>query len=215
MATTTPKVISDKNEMRNWSRSMRAQGKLIGLVPTMGLLHMGHLSLVSQARSLCHVVAISIYFNPAQHAPSDDISPYPSDLHADLRKLAALPGGVDVVFHPRNLYDYGTDGGDVAAASCVDVDGSGHESWVTVEKLQAGLCAKSRPVFLRGAATVVTKLFNIVEPDVAVFGKKDYQQWRVIQRMVTLFFRPFSSSTTILFQGEHLIFFFIFLINYL
>ncbi|ESW17089.1 hypothetical protein PHAVU_007G209400 [Phaseolus vulgaris] len=190
MATTTPKLISDKKEMRNWSRSMRAQGKLIGFVPTMGFLHMGHLSLVSQARSLCDVVAVSIYVNPGQFAPSEDLSTYPSDFQGDLRKLAALPGGVDVVFHPRNLYDYGNNSDDVAAsgvgaaASCVDGDGSGHESWVRVEKLEVGLCGKSRPVFFRGVATIVAKLFNIVEPDLAVFGKKDYQQWRVIQRMV-------------------------------
>lgn len=73
------------------------------------------------------------------------------------------------------------------AASCVDGDGSGHETWVRVEKLEVGLCGKSRPIFFRGVATIVTKLFNIVEPDLAVFGKKDYQQLRVIQRMVTNF----------------------------
>ncbi|KHN36364.1 Pantoate--beta-alanine ligase [Glycine soja] len=120
-----PRVISDKASMRSWSRSMRAQGKLIGLVPTMGFLHAGHLSLVAQARQL------SIYVNPGTRAIVEQ-----------------------------------------------------YESWVRVEKLELGLCGKSRPVFFRGVATVVTKLFNIVEPDVAVFGKKDYQQWRLIQRMV-------------------------------
>ncbi|KAG4921779.1 hypothetical protein AAZX31_18G156600 [Glycine max] len=183
-----PRVISDKASMRSWSRSMRAQGKLIGLVPTMGFLHAGHLSLVAQARQLSDVVAVSIYVNPGQFAPTEDLSTYPSDFDGDVKKLASVPGGVDVVFHPRNLYDYGKNGGgDVAEAggmvSCVE-SGSGHESWVRVEKLELGLCGKSRPVFFRGVATVVTKLFNIVEPDVAVFGKKDYQQWRLIQRMV-------------------------------
>ncbi|QCE11964.1 pantoate--beta-alanine ligase [Vigna unguiculata] len=152
MATTAPKLISDKNEMRNWSRSMRAQGKLIGFVPTMGFLHAGHLSLVSQARSLCDVVAVSIYVNPGQFAPSEDLSTYPSDFQGDLRKLAALPGGVDVVFHPRNLYDYVNNSGDVAgkgggaAASCVDGDGSGHETWVRAEKLESRmwLCSGKR-----------------------------------------------------------------------
>ncbi|TKY66087.1 Pantoate--beta-alanine ligase [Spatholobus suberectus] len=184
----TPKLISDKDEMRNWSRSMRAQGKLIGLVPTMGFLHAGHLSLVAEARNRSDVVAVSIYVNPGQFAPTEDLSTYPSDFDGDVRKLAAVPGGVDVVFHPRNLYDYG---GGVAAAerggkgvSCIEESGSGHESWVRVERLEVGLCGRSRPVFFRGVATVVTKLFNIVEPDVAVFGKKDYQQWRIIQRMV-------------------------------
>ncbi|KAL2344651.1 hypothetical protein Fmac_005936 [Flemingia macrophylla] len=88
--------------------------------------------------------------------------------NCDLRKLAVVPGSVDVAFHPPNLYDYG----------------GGHESWVRAEKLELGLCGKSRPVFYRGVATLVTKLFNIVEPDVALFGKKDYQQWRIIQRIV-------------------------------
>ncbi|KAL5166152.1 Pantoate--beta-alanine ligase [Glycine soja] len=189
-----PRVISDKASMRSWSRSMRAQGKLIGLVPTMGFLHAGHLSLVAQARQLSDVVAVSIYVNPGQFAPTEDLSTYPSDFDGDVKKLASVPGGVDVVFHPRNLYDYGKNGGgDVAEAggmvSCVE-SGSGHESWVRVEKLELGLCGKSRPVFFRGVATVVTKLFNIVEPDVAVFGKKDYQQWRLIQRMSFYFLVP-------------------------
>ncbi|KAL3656011.1 hypothetical protein CASFOL_000407 [Castilleja foliolosa] len=97
-------------------------------------------------------------------------------------------GGVDVVFHPHNLYDYGkkSDGEeeDGKTTSCVENSGMGHETWVRVEKLEKGLCGKSRPVFFRGVATIVAKLFNVVEPDVAVFGKKDYQQWRIIQRMV-------------------------------
>ncbi|KAL5562085.1 hypothetical protein UlMin_031832 [Ulmus minor] len=110
----------------------------------------------------------------------------------------AVPGGVDVVFRPHNLYDYGTNkiGGDnglereegkvkgEGLVSCLEERGMGHESWVRVEKLAKGMCGKSRPVFFRGVATIVTKLFNIVEPDVAVFGKKDYQQLRIIQRMV-------------------------------
>ncbi|KAL2336712.1 hypothetical protein Fmac_011158 [Flemingia macrophylla] len=164
----TPEVISEKEEMRKWSRSMRAQGKRIGLVPTMGFLHAGHLSLVAQARAHSDVVVVSIYVNPVQFGPTEDLATYPSDFDGDLRKLTALPGSVDVVFHPPNLYDYG----------------GGHESWVRVEKLELGLCGKSRPLFFRGVATVVMKLFHIVEPDVALFGKKDYQQWRIIQRMV-------------------------------
>ncbi|KAL2957564.1 hypothetical protein AAZX31_18G156600 [Glycine max] len=212
-----PRVISDKASMRSWSRSMRAQGKLIGLVPTMGFLHAGHLSLVAQARQLSDVVAVSIYVNPGQFAPTEDLSTYPSDFDGDVKKLASVPGGVDVVFHPRNLYDYGKNGGgDVAEAggmvSCVE-SGSGHESWVRVEKLELGLCGKSRPVFFRGVATVVTKLFNIVEPDVAVFGKKDYQQWRLIQRMVTILF--FQSFCFIYMKGnpsKYIVFFFFMLL---
>ncbi|PON60783.1 Pantoate-beta-alanine ligase [Trema orientale] len=126
---------------------------------------------------------------------------YPSDFHGDIQKLMAVSGGVDVVFHPNNLYDYGTNpnvnnGGDnrlerkgskekgEGVVSCVEDSGFGHETWVRVERLEKGMCGKSRPVFFRGVATIVTKLFNMVEPDVALFGKKDYQQWRIIQRMV-------------------------------
>ncbi|XP_027352727.1 pantoate--beta-alanine ligase [Abrus precatorius] len=192
MAAKEAHVISDKDEMRKWSRAMRAQGKRIGLVPTMGFLHQGHLSLIKEARNHSNVVAVSIYVNPGQFSPSEDLSSYPSDFHGDIKKLMSVPGGVDVVFHPHNLYEYGNvaknegdgdEGGGVV--SCVEKSGLlKHETWVRVEKLEKGLCGSSRPIFFRGVATIVTKLFNIVDPDVAVFGKKDYQQWRVIQRMV-------------------------------
>lgn len=189
-----PMVISDKDEMRKWSRSMRSQGKLIALVPTMGFLHEGHLSLVRDAHNHADLVAVSIYVNPGQFSPTEDLSAYPSDFQGDLQKLMSVPGGVDVVFHPHNLYDYGGGDNDAVAecggggvVSCVDRrSGFGHETWVRVEKLEKPLCGKSRPVFFRGVATIVTKLFNIVDPDVAVFGKKDYQQWKIIQRMVII-----------------------------
>ncbi|KAK1351246.1 Pantoate--beta-alanine ligase [Heracleum sosnowskyi] len=188
-----PKIITDKNEMREWSRSMRAQGKTIGLIPTMGFLHQGHLSLITEAHKHTKVSVVSIYVNPGQFSPNEDLSTYPSDFNGDIKKLMSVPGGVDVVFHPYNLYDYGV--GSVGhgegrvekegVVSCVeDGGGSGHETWVTVERLGKGLCGKSRPIFFRGVATIVSKLFNIVEPDVAVFGKKDYQQLRIVTRMV-------------------------------
>ncbi|KAF8014814.1 hypothetical protein BT93_H0567 [Corymbia citriodora subsp. variegata] len=190
-----PLVITDKAEMREWSSSMRRQGRTIGLVPTMGYLHEGHLSLVREARRRGDVVVVSVYVNPGQFAPSEDLSTYPSDFEGDLRKLKAVPGGVEVVFHPHDLYDYGQRqagdqvGGsgvnsDNVSVSCLEEKGLGHETWVRAERLEKGMCGKSRPVFFRGVATVVTKLFNIVEPDVAVFGKKDYQQWRIIRRLV-------------------------------
>ncbi|KAI4356437.1 hypothetical protein L6164_000459 [Bauhinia variegata] len=191
MAAKAPLVISDKDEMRKWSRSVRSQGKTIALVPTMGYLHQGHLSLVSEAHEHADVVALSIYVNPGQFSPTEDLSTYPSDFDGDIRKLMDVPGGVDVVFHPHNLYDYGvssknceTEEEGNGAVSCIEQRGLGHETWVRVEKLEKGLCGKSRPIFFRGVATIVTKLFNIMEPDVAFFGKKDYQQWRIIQRMV-------------------------------
>ncbi|XP_076940020.1 pantoate--beta-alanine ligase-like [Bidens hawaiensis] len=193
-----PKIIKTKDEMRAWSRSIRSQGKTIGLVPTMGCLHHGHLSLITQAQKHTHHVVVSIYVNPGQFAVTEDLSTYPSDFHGDIQKLKSI-GGVDVVFNPHDLYDYGdrlgikrtTDNNNNnnnnnnrgETVSCLEGE-TKHETWVRVEGLEKGLCGKSRPVFFRGVATVVAKLFNIVEPDVAVFGKKDYQQWRVILRMV-------------------------------
>ncbi|XP_042495894.1 pantoate--beta-alanine ligase [Macadamia integrifolia] len=198
-----PEIITEKGLMRNWSRSMRAQGKTIGLVPTMGYLHQGHISLIKEARKHTDLLVVSIYVNPGQFSPNEDLSTYPSDFQGDIDKLMALPGGVDVVFHPYDLYDYRNngsesgendtskifdakdeDGREKAVVSCIEERQSGHETWIRVERLEKGLCGKSRPVFFRGVATVVAKLFNIVEPDVAVFGKKDYQQWRIICRMV-------------------------------
>ncbi|KAG8389100.1 hypothetical protein BUALT_Bualt02G0194200 [Buddleja alternifolia] len=193
MANKEPLIITDKDEMRKWSRSARAQGKSIGLVPTMGYLHEGHLSLIQQSHIHTNLTVVSIYVNPGQFSPNEDLSTYPSDFQGDIQKLKSIPGGVDVVFHPHNLYDYGKNEGFVKNSeheeggkivSCVENSGIGHETWVKIERLENGLCGKSRPVFFRGVATIVTKLFNIVDPDVAVFGKKDYQQWRIIQRMV-------------------------------
>lgn len=186
-----PLIITDKDEMRQWSRKTRAEGKVIGLVPTMGYLHEGHLSLIGDAKKHATSIVVSIYVNPGQFSPNEDLSTYPSDFLGDIEMLKSIPGGVDVVFRPYNLYDYGqgsVEGGKAeaeAAVCCVESSGIGHETWVRVEKLEKGLCGNSRPIFFRGIATVVTKLFNIVEPDVAVFGKKDYQQWRLIQRMVS------------------------------
>ncbi|XP_058006449.1 pantoate--beta-alanine ligase-like, partial [Hevea brasiliensis] len=187
-----PLIITDKDRMRNWSRSVRSQGKTIALVPTMGYLHQGHISLVKEAHKHANLIVVSIYVNPGQFSPSEDLSTYPSDFHGDILKLMSIPGGVDVVFHPHNLYDYRTDNknkNDIVnytdsrddcknlkvegVVSCVEGKGTGHETWVRVERLEKGLCGKSRPVFFRGVATIVTKLFNIVEPDFAVFGKKD------------------------------------------
>ncbi|KAL8042059.1 hypothetical protein ABFX02_09G025700 [Erythranthe guttata] len=186
-----PLIIRGKDEMREWSRSARAEGKTIGLVPTMGFLHDGHLSLIHESKKHADLTVVSIYVNPGQFSPNEDLSTYPSDFDGDIQKLNSVSGGVDVVFHPQNLYDYGgrrSSGGEEEegkVVSCVEINGGmGHETWVRAERLDNGLCGNSRPVFFRGVATIVAKLFNIVEPDVAVFGKKDYQQWRIIKRMV-------------------------------
>ncbi|PAN44023.1 hypothetical protein PAHAL_9G012100 [Panicum hallii] len=184
-----PEVIRDKAAMRAWARRRRAEGKTVALVPTMGFLHDGHLSLVSAAAAASATgpvaVVVSIYVNPSQFAPTEDLATYPSDLAGDLRKLAAT-GAVAAVFCPPDLYVRAGAGGSGGAVSCLEEAscGDGHETWIRVERLEKGLCGSRRPVFFRGVATVVAKLFNIVEPDIAVFGKKDYQQWRVICRMV-------------------------------
>lgn len=163
-------ILTHPDAMRRWTRARRAAGGRVGFVPTMGYLHEGHLSLVRRARNLADHVVASVYVNPTQFAPGEDLDVYPRDLDGDLAKLRAE--GVDAVFAPEDLYARTAQGAPP------------HETWVTVQDLSKPLCGASRPIFFRGVATVVAKLFHIVEPDVAVFGKKDYQQWRVIRRMV-------------------------------
>ncbi|KAL2635336.1 hypothetical protein R1flu_006815 [Riccia fluitans] len=134
-----------------------------------------------EAKARANRVVVSIYVNPGQFAPGEDLSVYPRNLEGDLAKLE--PMGVDAVFNPFDLYvrdQSDQDSGLIAS----DSNGSGHETWVRVERLEKPLCGVNRPMFFRGVATVVTKLFHIVEPDVAIFGKKDYQQFRVLCRMV-------------------------------
>ncbi|GKU86102.1 hypothetical protein SLEP1_g671 [Rubroshorea leprosula] len=99
-------IFTEKDEMREWLRSMRSQGKTTGLVPSMGYLHQGHLSIVKEAHKHAEVVVVSIYVNPGQFSPSEDLSTYPSDFYGDILKLKSVPGGVDAVFAPKNLYDY-------------------------------------------------------------------------------------------------------------
>ena len=167
-------VISSAADMRRWSRAHRAAGRRVAFVPTMGFLHEGHLSLVREARARADVVAVSIYVNPAQFAAHEDFGTYPRDDEGDLAKLRAV--GADAAFVPAHLY--------AQDAPTPSPPPPPHETFVTVERLSTGLCSTTRPHFFRGVATVVCKLFNVVEPDVAVFGKKDYQQFRVVQRMV-------------------------------
>lgn len=185
-------MITDAASMRAFSRERRARNQKVAFVPTMGSLHEGHLSLVRHAKARAPIVVVSIYVNPTQFAPSEDFEEYPRQIKEDLRKLKE-EGGVSAVFMPKDLYaprnnrDSGTESSeseaeaeddDTAAASTSD-----HQTWVSACKLERPLCGKTRPKFFRGVATVVCKLFNIVEPDVALFGEKDYQQLRVIQTM--------------------------------
>jgi pantoate--beta-alanine ligase len=141
-------------------------GKTIALVPTMGALHIGHVSLIEAARKKCDFVVVSIFVNPTQFGPNEDFSRYPRPIEADLE--ICKNAGVDVVFAP----------------SVEQMYPSQNLTWVNVEKITASLCGKSRPGHFRGVATVCTKLFNIVAPDIAFFGQKDAQQVAVIKQMV-------------------------------
>ena len=146
--------------------ALKREGKRIGFVPTMGFLHEGHLSLMRIARGQCDVLVVSIFVNPTQFAPNEDLEAYPRDFERDERLCGQE--GVDMVFYPEpgNMYS------DDASV------------WVDEESLSGGLCGAARPGHFRGVCTVVAKLFNLVQPDVAVFGEKDAQQLRIIERMV-------------------------------
>ncbi len=159
-------LVEKVKEMQNLSDSMRCDGKKICFVPTMGYLHEGHLSLMRKGRELGDILVVSIFVNPIQFGPKEDYAVYPRDLERDLRLMEEIP--VDVVFYP-----------DVS-----EMYPEGFQTFVEVEKLSKPLCGKSRPGHFRGVTTVVTKLLNIVKPHVAIFGEKDYQQLKVIERMV-------------------------------
>ncbi len=160
------KIISDIREMQALAEEYRQQGKTIGFVPTMGYLHEGHLSLMRHARPRCDVLVISIFVNPTQFGPNEDFERYPRDFERDER-LCRLEKA-DVVFYPSADAMYPAP----------------YYTYVTVEKLSETMCGASRPGHFRGVTTVVTKLFHIVKPHLAVFGQKDYQQSLIIRQMV-------------------------------
>ena len=160
------KVIATIAELRAALKAERLKGKSIGLVPTMGYLHIGHMSLVRHSKVACDITVVSIFVNPTQFGPNEDLSAYPRDMAGDLAKLEAE--GVDYVFTP-----------DVA-----EIYRPGAHTIVDNPVLSRILIGKIRPGHFRGVTTVVTKLFNIVQPDHAFFGEKDYQQLTIIRRMV-------------------------------
>ncbi len=153
-------------EIRAWVRKTHAAGNTVGFVPTMGALHVGHVSLIQAAAARCDSVVVSIFVNPTQFGPGEDFEKYPRPLEQDL--AICEQHGVDVVFAPSPGEMYPRE----------------NLTWVTVEKVSEPLCGRFRPGHFRGVATVCTKLFNIVGADAAFFGQKDAQQVAVIQRMV-------------------------------
>jgi pantoate--beta-alanine ligase len=159
------KIIRDKQTMRTWAIAEKAKGRRIGFVPTMGALHEGHASLVREAVARDDVSVASVFVNPTQFAPHEDLDSYPRTFEDDCKLLDAL--GVDVVYAPDadSMYP------------------EGYATYVAVEGVSEGLCSLSRPHFFRGVATVVTKLFSTVLPDRAYFGQKDAQQCAIIKRM--------------------------------
>jgi pantoate--beta-alanine ligase len=159
-------VIESISEMKNLVKDWKRHGLSIGFVPTMGYLHEGHLALVRRVKELSDRVVVSIFVNPIQFAPGEDYQRYPRDLERD--KALLEKEGVDVLFSPKAQEMYPP----------------GFQTYVEVKELSSGLCGRYRAGHFVGVATVVLKLFNIVQPDIAVFGEKDYQQLKVIQRMV-------------------------------
>ena len=161
------KIITTVTEMQHIADGIRQEGKTIAVVPTMGYLHEGHLSLIRIGKGKCDVVVATIFVNPLQFGPAEDFARYPRDVERDRELLAS--SGTDVVFVPRTEEMYSED----------------HFTYVNVEKIADVLEGKFRPNHFRGVATVVAKLFNIVKPHVAVFGQKDAQQAVIIKRMVS------------------------------
>ena len=159
-------IIRSPDEMQNAALKLRREGRTIGFVPTMGYLHAGHASLIRLARRNAEVVVVSIFVNPTQFGPQEDFEKYPRDFQRD--EALCANEQTDIVFYPPAAEIYRKD----------------HTVYVVEEQMAKGLCGASRPGHFRGVLTVVAKLFNLVQPHVAVFGEKDAQQLRLIERMV-------------------------------
>lgn len=159
-------IISNITAMQAFSNKVRAEGKTIALVPTMGFLHQGHVSLMKEGRRRGDYLVISIFVNPTQFGAGEDFEDYPRDMERD--QALAQESGVDVIFAPQ--------AGEMYPA--------GYQTYVEVENVTQNLCGLSRPTHFKGVTTVVCKLFCIVKPDCAIFGEKDFQQLVVIRQMV-------------------------------
>lgn len=162
-------LISEISDLREIRRKWQSDAKVIAFVPTMGNLHQGHLNLVREAKKHADIVVVSIFVNPMQFGPDEDLHSYPRTFENDSRLLQAL--GVDALFMPK--------------ASSIYARGLEQQTFVEVPGLSYMICGASRPGHFRGVATIVCKLFNMVQPNVAFFGEKDFQQLQVIKAMVT------------------------------
>jgi len=160
------KVIDNIQRMAMFSKILKKESKTIGFIPTMGYLHDGHLSLIKTAKKHTDVAVVSIFVNPKQFLPGEDLDRYPRDLKRD-EEMARLAGG-DVLFNP----------------SAEDMYPDGYATYVDVERLSNTLCGNTRPGHFKGVTTVVMKLFDIVKPDIAYFGQKDAQQSIIVKKMV-------------------------------
>ncbi|MGN0476361.1 MAG: pantoate--beta-alanine ligase [Ruminococcus sp.] len=161
------KIATKIQEVRNAVKEWKSQGLTVGLVPTMGYLHEGHGSLIKTSASECDKTVVSVFLNPTQFAPNEDLESYPRDFEQD--KVLCEKMGADLVFHPEVSEMYEEDN-----ATFVEI----------LSDMPKQLCGKTRPIHFRGVCTVVSKLFNIVTPDKAFFGEKDAQQLAIIKRMV-------------------------------
>jgi len=159
-------IIASPAEMQRWSDQVRRRGETIAFVPTMGFLHEGHLTLMREGRARATRLASSLFVNPTQFGPNEDFSRDPRNFEGDCELMRTVP--VDVLFAPEPDAMFP----------------AGSQTWVEATEVTKGLCGDHRPGHFRGVTTVVAKLFNIVKPHVALFGQKDFQQLRAIQRMV-------------------------------
>jgi pantoate--beta-alanine ligase len=159
-------IITDPNDLQQQCLAWRREGLTIGLVPTMGYLHDGHQALMRHARTLCDKLVVSIFLNPTQFGPGEDLDKYPHDPEGDHAK--ALASGTDLLYMPAPAAMYPQN----------------HATWIDVPDLGRHLCGAKRPGHFRGVCTVVTKLFMLAQPEVAVFGRKDWQQLAILKRLV-------------------------------
>ncbi len=161
------KIFSNLQEIQKFIKKLKQQNKSVGFVPTMGALHQGHISLIRRARKENNIVVVSIFVNPAQFGPNEDLKKYPRSFEKDI--TICKSEGVDIIFAPKSK----------------DMYPENYLTYITVEKLSDIMCGKFRPGHFRGVATIVAKLFNIVQPDRAYFGLKDFQQSVIVRKMVT------------------------------